>query len=54
MEEFSVFRGDVGGVALIYSLGGGMLVISAWVLLLTLFVVLELTRGIDRGTVRAV
>jgi len=54
MEEFSVFRGDMGGVALMYSLGGGMLVISAWVLLLTLFVVLELTRGMERGTVRAV
>nr|YP_008593663.1 NADH dehydrogenase subunit 6 [Tetragonurus atlanticus]WMI34934.1 NADH dehydrogenase subunit 6 [Tetragonurus atlanticus]BAN83644.1 NADH dehydrogenase subunit 6 [Tetragonurus atlanticus] len=54
VEEFSVFRGDLGGVALMYSLGGGMLVISAWVLLLTLFVVLELTRGMSRGTVRAV
>nr|YP_008080809.1 NADH dehydrogenase subunit 6 [Scomberomorus munroi]AFU65467.1 NADH dehydrogenase subunit 6 [Scomberomorus munroi]AFU65480.1 NADH dehydrogenase subunit 6 [Scomberomorus munroi x Scomberomorus semifasciatus]AFU65493.1 NADH dehydrogenase subunit 6 [Scomberomorus munroi x Scomberomorus semifasciatus]AFU65506.1 NADH dehydrogenase subunit 6 [Scomberomorus munroi x Scomberomorus semifasciatus] len=54
MGEFSVFRGDVGGVALMYSLGGGMLVISAWVLLLTLFVVLELTRGLSRGAVRAV
>lgn len=54
MGEFSVFRGDIGGVALIYSLGGGMLVISAWVLLLTLFVVLELTRGLSRGTIRAV
>nr|YP_010614648.1 NADH dehydrogenase subunit 6 [Chiasmodon niger]WAS35223.1 NADH dehydrogenase subunit 6 [Chiasmodon niger]WNH18394.1 NADH dehydrogenase subunit 6 [Chiasmodon subniger]WNH19499.1 NADH dehydrogenase subunit 6 [Kali kerberti] len=54
MEEFSVFRGDVAGVALMYSRGGGMLVISAWVLLLTLFVVLELTRGLARGAVRAV
>ena len=54
MEELSMFRGDMGGVALIYSLGGGILVISAWVLLLTLFVVLELTRGMSRGTVRAV
>nr|ANE10999.1 NADH dehydrogenase subunit 6 [Brama japonica]QGS65152.1 NADH dehydrogenase subunit 6 [Brama dussumieri]WNH38491.1 NADH dehydrogenase subunit 6 [Brama orcini] len=52
--EFFVFRGDMGGVALMYSLGGGVLVISAWVLLLTLFVVLELTRGVGRGTVRAV
>nr|YP_010958540.1 NADH dehydrogenase subunit 6 [Bathymaster signatus]WMY90368.1 NADH dehydrogenase subunit 6 [Bathymaster signatus] len=52
--EFSMFRGDIGGVAMMYSLGGGMLVISAWVLLLTLFVVLELTRGLSRGTVRAV
>lgn len=52
--DFSVLRADMGGVALMYSLGGGMLVISAWVLLLTLFVVLELTRGLGRGTVRAV
>nr|UBD04610.1 NADH dehydrogenase subunit 6 [Sillago ingenuua] len=54
LEEFSMFRGDVGGVALMYSMGGGMLVISAWVLLLTLFVVLELTRGLNRGALRAV
>nr|YP_009243193.1 NADH dehydrogenase subunit 6 [Etroplus suratensis]AMR00368.1 NADH dehydrogenase subunit 6 [Etroplus suratensis]AOR40973.1 NADH dehydrogenase subunit 6 [Etroplus suratensis]QEK77452.1 NADH dehydrogenase subunit 6 [Etroplus suratensis]QEK77466.1 NADH dehydrogenase subunit 6 [Etroplus suratensis]QEK77473.1 NADH dehydrogenase subunit 6 [Etroplus suratensis] len=52
--EFSVFRGDVGGVALMYSLGGGVLVLAAWVLLLTLFVVLELTRGLSRGALRAV
>nr|YP_008593429.1 NADH dehydrogenase subunit 6 [Dysalotus alcocki]BAN83371.1 NADH dehydrogenase subunit 6 [Dysalotus alcocki] len=54
MEEVSMFRGDIAGVALMYSAGGGILVISAWVLLLTLFVVLELTRGLARGTVRAV
>nr|YP_001491290.1 NADH dehydrogenase subunit 6 [Diagramma picta]QSH90876.1 NADH dehydrogenase subunit 6 [Diagramma picta]BAF51814.1 NADH dehydrogenase subunit 6 [Diagramma picta]BAQ20875.1 NADH dehydrogenase subunit 6 [Diagramma picta] len=54
LGEFSVLRADIGGVALMYSLGGGMLVISAWVLLLTLFVVLELTRGLSRGTLRAV
>nr|YP_009176345.1 NADH dehydrogenase subunit 6 [Serranidae sp. JL-2015]ALI86636.1 NADH dehydrogenase subunit 6 [Serranidae sp. JL-2015]QXN53166.1 NADH dehydrogenase subunit 6 [Stereolepis doederleini]BDB06979.1 NADH dehydrogenase subunit 6 [Stereolepis doederleini] len=54
LGEFSVLRGDVGGVALMYSLGGGMLVVSAWVLLLTLFVVLELTRGLSRGALRAV
>nr|WNH17692.1 NADH dehydrogenase subunit 6 [Chaetodon ephippium] len=52
--SFSVSRGDVGGVAFMYSSGGGMLIISAWVLLLTLFVVLELTRGLSRGTVRVV
>nr|QIA92579.1 NADH dehydrogenase subunit 6 [Agonus cataphractus] len=51
---FSVFRADVGGAALMYSTGGGMLAMSAWVLLLTLFVVLELTRGLSRGTLRAV
>nr|YP_010948270.1 NADH dehydrogenase subunit 6 [Antigonia combatia]WMI35402.1 NADH dehydrogenase subunit 6 [Antigonia combatia] len=54
LGEFSVIRGDMGGVALMYSLGGGMLLISAWVLLLTLFVVLELTRGLSRGALRAV
>nr|YP_001491368.1 NADH dehydrogenase subunit 6 [Trixiphichthys weberi]BAF51892.1 NADH dehydrogenase subunit 6 [Trixiphichthys weberi] len=52
--EFSVMRGEVGGVALMYSSGGGMLVISVWVLLLALFVVLELTRGLSRGALRAV
>lgn len=52
--EFSVFRGDIGGVALMYSAGGGILVMGAWVLLLTLFVVLELTRGLSRGALRAV
>lgn len=54
LEEYFLFRGDVGGVALMYSLGGNILVISAWVLLLTLLVVLELTRGLARGTLRAV
>nr|YP_010949784.1 NADH dehydrogenase subunit 6 [Seriola zonata]ADE93080.1 NADH dehydrogenase subunit 6 [Seriola zonata]ADE93082.1 NADH dehydrogenase subunit 6 [Seriola zonata]ADE93084.1 NADH dehydrogenase subunit 6 [Seriola zonata]ADE93086.1 NADH dehydrogenase subunit 6 [Seriola zonata]ADE93088.1 NADH dehydrogenase subunit 6 [Seriola zonata] len=54
LGEFSVFRGDMAGVALMYSAGGWMLVISAWVLLLTLFVVLELTRGLSRGALRAV
>nr|WNH18615.1 NADH dehydrogenase subunit 6 [Chilomycterus antennatus] len=54
LSEFSVVCGDIGGVALMYSFGGGMLVISAWVLLLTLFVVLELTRGLSRGALRAV
>lgn len=54
LGELSVLRGDSGGVALMYAGGGGMLVISAWVLLLTLFVVLELTRGLSRGALRAV
>lgn len=49
-----MLRGDIGGVALIYSSGGGILLISAWVLLLSLFVVLELTRGLSRGALRAV
>nr|YP_010944533.1 NADH dehydrogenase subunit 6 [Linichthys laticeps]WMB97306.1 NADH dehydrogenase subunit 6 [Linichthys laticeps] len=54
LKEFSVLRGDISGVAIMYSSGGGMLVICAWVLLLTLLVVLELTRGLSRGTLRAV
>nr|AHM12818.1 NADH dehydrogenase subunit 6 [Diplomystes chilensis]AHM12819.1 NADH dehydrogenase subunit 6 [Diplomystes sp. 1 CPM-2013]AHM12821.1 NADH dehydrogenase subunit 6 [Diplomystes nahuelbutaensis]AHM12831.1 NADH dehydrogenase subunit 6 [Diplomystes sp. 2 CPM-2013]AHM12835.1 NADH dehydrogenase subunit 6 [Diplomystes camposensis] len=53
-KEFIMVRGDTGGVALMYSVGGGMLVVSAWVLLLSLFVVLELTRGLSRGALRAV
>nr|YP_009915260.1 NADH dehydrogenase subunit 6 [Sphyraena pinguis]QLF67970.1 NADH dehydrogenase subunit 6 [Sphyraena pinguis] len=52
--EFSVSRVDTVGVALMYSAGGWMLIISAWVLLLTLLVVLELTRGLGRGTLRSV
>nr|YP_006666367.1 NADH dehydrogenase subunit 6 [Sahyadria chalakkudiensis]AFQ13360.1 NADH dehydrogenase subunit 6 [Sahyadria chalakkudiensis] len=54
LKEFSVLRGDVSGVAIAYSLGGGMLVACVWMLLLTLFVVLELTRGYGRGCIRAV
>nr|WNH21684.1 NADH dehydrogenase subunit 6 [Stegastes partitus] len=53
-EEFSVSRVDMAGVATMYSSGGGVLVLGAWVLLLTLFVVLELTRGLERGALRAV
>nr|YP_009326368.1 NADH dehydrogenase subunit 6 [Liobagrus andersoni]APD27971.1 NADH dehydrogenase subunit 6 [Liobagrus andersoni] len=53
-KEFFVVRGDTSGVSLMYSVGGGMLVVSAWVLLLCLFVVLELTRGLSRGALRAV
>nr|YP_010555760.1 NADH dehydrogenase subunit 6 [Paralepidocephalus yui]UYR45789.1 NADH dehydrogenase subunit 6 [Paralepidocephalus yui] len=54
LKEFSMLRGDVSGVAMMYSSGGGVLMICAWVLLLTLFVVLELTRGLSRGSLRAV
>nr|BAE72275.1 NADH dehydrogenase subunit 6 [Oryzias latipes] len=53
-SDFTLFRGDSGGVALMYSSGGGMLMLGGWVLLLTLLVVLELTRGLSRGTLRAV
>nr|BBB55745.1 NADH dehydrogenase subunit 6 [Raneya brasiliensis] len=54
LASFSMIRGDMSGVAVMYSSGGSMLLISAWVLLLALFVVLELTRGLSRGALRAV
>nr|AFV95220.1 NADH dehydrogenase subunit 6 [Bombina pachypus]AFV95234.1 NADH dehydrogenase subunit 6 [Bombina pachypus] len=49
-----VVRGDLVGVSLMYSSGGAMLAVGGWILLLTLFVVLELTRGHYRGGLRAV
>nr|YP_003345072.1 NADH dehydrogenase subunit 6 [Coloconger cadenati]BAI53443.1 NADH dehydrogenase subunit 6 [Coloconger cadenati] len=53
-QEFSVLRGDFSGVSFMYFLGGEMLIICGGALLLTLFVVLELTRGGSRGALRAV
>nr|YP_009343940.1 NADH dehydrogenase subunit 6 [Stolephorus commersonnii]APT41342.1 NADH dehydrogenase subunit 6 [Stolephorus commersonnii] len=53
-KGMSVICDDVGGVAMMYSSGGGLLVICAGVLLLSLFVVLEVVRGMSRGTLRAV
>nr|P43208.1 RecName: Full=NADH-ubiquinone oxidoreductase chain 6; AltName: Full=NADH dehydrogenase subunit 6 [Uria lomvia]CAA52119.1 NADH dehydrogenase subunit 6 [Uria lomvia]CAC80356.1 NADH dehydrogenase subunit 6 [Uria lomvia] len=50
---FSV-RLDFGGVAMFYSCGVGMFLVAGWGLLLTLFVVLELVRGLTRGAIRAV
>nr|AYN73479.1 NADH dehydrogenase subunit 6 [Galbula albirostris] len=50
---FSV-RLDFSGVAMLYSWGVGLLLMAGWGLLLTLFVVLELVRGLSRGTIRAV
>nr|YP_009176294.1 NADH dehydrogenase subunit 6 [Gorsachius magnificus]ALI31242.1 NADH dehydrogenase subunit 6 [Gorsachius magnificus] len=50
---FSV-RLDFGGVAMLYSCGVGMFLVGGWGLLLTLFVVLELVRGLSRGAIRAV
>nr|AID57279.1 NADH dehydrogenase subunit 6 [Eremias multiocellata] len=50
----STIRVDLSGVSLLYHLGGGGLLICGWALLLTLFVVLELTRGMVRGGLRAV
>nr|QMS48321.1 NADH dehydrogenase subunit 6 [Barbatula toni] len=54
MKEFRMLRGDTSGVAVMYTIGGGLVIISAWVLLVTMFVVVELTRGLERGALRAV
>nr|AWD84300.1 NADH dehydrogenase subunit 6 [Gerres filamentosus] len=52
--DFHAVRGDQVGVGMLYGPGGWMLVLAAWVLLLSLIVVLELTRGLSRGALRAV
>nr|YP_009646759.1 NADH dehydrogenase subunit 6 [Ectopistes migratorius]AGH06083.1 NADH dehydrogenase subunit 6 [Ectopistes migratorius]AGH06096.1 NADH dehydrogenase subunit 6 [Ectopistes migratorius]APA17001.1 NADH dehydrogenase subunit 6 [Ectopistes migratorius]APA17014.1 NADH dehydrogenase subunit 6 [Ectopistes migratorius]ARB52345.1 NADH dehydrogenase subunit 6 [Ectopistes migratorius] len=47
-------RLDFSGVAMFYSHGAGMFLVAGWGLLLTLFVVLEVVRGLSRGAIRAV
>nr|YP_010960390.1 NADH dehydrogenase subunit 6 [Laemonema goodebeanorum]WNH37754.1 NADH dehydrogenase subunit 6 [Laemonema goodebeanorum] len=54
LTDYSVVGADSGGIAFMYSLGGEMLLIGAAVLLLTLFLVLELTRGMARGALRSI
>nr|QNN84664.1 NADH dehydrogenase subunit 6 [Centropus bengalensis] len=49
-----LMRLDFSGVAMFYSCGVGMFLVAGWGLLLTLFVVLELVRGLSRGAIRAV
>nr|YP_010925012.1 NADH dehydrogenase subunit 6 [Trimma macrophthalmum]WKD79691.1 NADH dehydrogenase subunit 6 [Trimma macrophthalmum] len=53
-SDFSVLRGEIGGVASVYLWGGWMLVLVGWGLLITLFVVLEVVRGGSHGALRAV
>nr|AUR26861.1 NADH dehydrogenase subunit 6 [Daphoenositta chrysoptera] len=50
----SSLRVDFTGVAMFYSRGAGLFLIGGYGLLLTLFVVLELVRGLSRGAIRAV
>nr|AGQ50315.1 NADH dehydrogenase subunit 6 [Strix leptogrammica] len=45
----SLVRLDFSGVSLFYSCGVGMFLVAGWGLLRTLFVVLELVRGLSRG-----
>nr|YP_009685671.1 NADH dehydrogenase subunit 6 [Scriptaphyosemion schmitti]QDU24436.1 NADH dehydrogenase subunit 6 [Scriptaphyosemion schmitti] len=54
ITEVYVLRGDTSGVGLIYSCGGWLLVLGGLVLLVTLFVVLEITRGLSRGVTRVI
>nr|YP_009910882.1 NADH dehydrogenase subunit 6 [Darevskia praticola]QDP70111.1 NADH dehydrogenase subunit 6 [Darevskia praticola] len=51
-QGLSVVRVDLSGVSLLYSVGGWCLLICGWALLLSLFVVLELTRGLMQGSLR--
>nr|YP_008758366.1 NADH dehydrogenase subunit 6 [Hasemania nana]BAO02261.1 NADH dehydrogenase subunit 6 [Hasemania nana] len=53
-KDFYVLRTESVGVALLFSSGGMLLVVGGLGLLLTLFAVLELTRGLSRGALRAV
>nr|AGN71100.1 NADH dehydrogenase subunit 6 [Ceratophrys ornata] len=46
--------GDWFGVSAVFSLGGGLLMVAGWALLLTLFGVLEVVRGHYSGVLRAV
>nr|QXU60332.1 NADH dehydrogenase subunit 6 [Pternistis swainsonii] len=50
----SFVRSDFSGVAVFYSCGVGLFLVAGWGLLLVLFVVLELVRGLSRGAIRAV
>nr|QXU60059.1 NADH dehydrogenase subunit 6 [Dendragapus fuliginosus] len=50
----SFVRLDMSGVAVFYSWGVGLFLVAGWGLLLALFVVLELVRGLSRGAIRAV
>nr|YP_010001001.1 NADH dehydrogenase subunit 6 [Panurus biarmicus]QOD96939.1 NADH dehydrogenase subunit 6 [Panurus biarmicus] len=50
----SSVRLDFSGVAMFYSWGAGLFLVGGWGLLLTLFVVMELVRGLSRGAIRAV
>nr|YP_006460055.1 NADH dehydrogenase subunit 6 [Ithaginis cruentus]AEH05151.1 NADH dehydrogenase subunit 6 [Ithaginis cruentus] len=50
----SFVRLDFSGVAVFYSYGVWLFLVAGWGLLLALFVVLELVRGLSRGAIRAV
>nr|ACJ43672.1 NADH dehydrogenase subunit 6 [Lyciasalamandra flavimembris] len=45
---------DWGSIGVMFTFAGSLLVMTGWVLLLTLFIVLEVTRGVSFGALRAV
>nr|AEX66113.1 NADH dehydrogenase subunit 6 [Emys orbicularis] len=49
-----VVRLDFGGVSWFYYYGSVMFLVAGWGLLLTLFVVLELVRGLSRGALSSI
>nr|WES13598.1 NADH dehydrogenase subunit 6 [Batagur affinis affinis] len=53
-DGLCIVRSEFGGFPWFFHFGGGLLLIAGWALLLTLFVVLELVRGLSRGVLRAI
>nr|YP_007374649.1 NADH dehydrogenase subunit 6 [Oscaecilia ochrocephala]ACS37142.1 NADH dehydrogenase subunit 6 [Oscaecilia ochrocephala] len=54
LGEFTLVCCDWGGVSVLYYVGNKMLLVLGWVLLLTLFVVLEITRVVAVGAMNEV
>nr|YP_009003494.1 NADH dehydrogenase subunit 6 [Caecilia gracilis]AGZ18901.1 NADH dehydrogenase subunit 6 [Caecilia gracilis] len=54
VDEFVVMYSDWGGVSMLYFVGDKMLLVLGWVLLLTLFIMLEVTGGMAIVTVAAI
>nr|WNH38027.1 NADH dehydrogenase subunit 6 [Lythrypnus sp. AC-2023] len=52
--HISFVRGDIEGISMSFTLGKVLMIMGGFVLLITLFMVLELSRGVARGTLRAV
>nr|ACS37168.1 NADH dehydrogenase subunit 6 [Schistometopum thomense] len=53
-SSFFAVRYDWGGVSMLYCFGSWVLLLLGWVLLITLFIVLEVTRALGYGTFKLV
>nr|BAK23158.1 NADH dehydrogenase subunit 6 [Danionella mirifica] len=53
-NHLSSLSGDIKGIAIVYGLGVKILILCAWVLFLSLFIVMEVTWGAGYGVLRAV